>query len=110
MKINFITEKENSQLLDIYKKYPALTLQNTGFEGIRKSDLTEEEHNKIKEIELILNKSISGFSRFQNFKLNFAKELQIRFKYNYNYEPNSGIPFIGVGYILVEELLKGFRD
>jgi hypothetical protein len=109
MKINLLTKEQHSTLLEIYKNFPSLTLQNKGYEGIKRSDFTDEEKKADKEVNEILKKSITGFSRFQNFLLDKNNELQIRLQYNYNYEPNSGLPFIGVGYILLDELLNGFR-
>lgn len=110
MKIETITPEENDTLLSIYKNNPVLSLQNNGYEYIRKSDLTDLDKAKIKEIEGILKKSIAGFSSFSNFRLNKNQEIQIRFQYNYNYDPKNGLPFTGVGYILLDELLNGFRN
>lgn len=109
MKINLITLEQKKLIFDIYEQNPVLTLQNKGYEYIAKNSLTDEAKYKIKEVESILKTSIFGFSSFTNFKLDKNNEVQIRFQYNYNYEPNSGIPFIGVGYILLDELLNGFR-
>jgi hypothetical protein len=47
--------------LDSYKKHPALTLQNQGYEN-KLSDLDKA---KIKKIEALLGKSIVGFSSFK---------------------------------------------
>ena len=109
MKIELITPEQNALLKSIYDNHPVLTLQNKGYEYI-KAEFTEEEKTKVKEIETILKKSICGFSSFTNFRLDKNNELEIRFQYNYNYDPNMGIPFIGVGYILLDELLNGFRE
>lgn len=110
MKIQLITPEQHENLLNIYKNYPALTLQNKGYEGINKDKLTDEEKGKIKEVEAVLNNHICGFSRFQNFKLSNDNEVKLRFQYNYDYDSKNNTGFTGVGYILLDELLNGFRD
>ena len=112
MKIELITPEEYGTLLNIYKMFPALTLQNKGYECINRSNLTEEEREKDEEINEILKKSICGFSKFQNFKTNNKNNaLTIRFQYDWTAHDRSlGIPFVGVGYILLDELLNGFNE
>lgn len=109
MKINLITQEEHATLHEIFTKFPNLTLQNIGYETLRKDKLTDEENDKIKEVETLLRKAIFGFSTFTNFKRSKAQEIKLRFQYNYNYD-NSSVPFIGVGYILLDELLNGFTN
>jgi len=109
MQINLITETEVNILKDIYSNHTTLTLQNKGYEEIKQDSLSNECKTKIKEIESILSKAICGFSRFQNFRLNkTSSKLEIRFQYNYNYDDRRVTSFIGVGYILVENLVNGF--
>jgi hypothetical protein len=93
-------------------KHPALTLQNQGYEKINRDKLSDLDKAKIKEIEALLGKSIVGFSSFQNFKLSTKNKVGLRFQYNYDADYEGGgnkIYFIGVGYILVNELLVGFK-
>jgi hypothetical protein len=71
MTINLITKKNVN--FDSYKKHPALTLQNQGYEKINRDKLSDLDKAKIKEIEALLGKSIVGFSSFQNFKLSTKK-------------------------------------
>lgn len=108
MKINLISNDNFAKLLAIYQNNPNLTLQNKGFEGIDKREFTDIEKNSFKEVETILKEAVYGFSRFQNFRLNKDNEIQLRFQYNYGYD--GGQSFTGVGYILLDELLKGFRE
>jgi hypothetical protein len=90
-------------------KHPALTLQNQGYEKINRDKLSDLDKAKIKEIEALLGKSIVGFSSFQNFKLS-TKGLRFQYNYDADYEGGGNkIYFIGVGYILVNELLVGFK-
>ena len=112
MKIKLITREEYLKILDIYENFPIFTLQNKGYEGIDKSKFNDLEKEKFKEIEAILSKSIIGFSRFQNFKTNNPKNaLTIRFQYDWNAHDRSlGIPFTGVGYMQLIELLEGFNE
>ena len=108
MKIQLITPEQHETLVAIQKEFPTLTLQNKGYESINKDILTDQDKEKIKEIETILKASISGFSSFTNFRHDNNGELQIRFQYNYDYDKKGY--FIGVGYILADELLNGFRN
>lgn len=109
MKINLITKEEYDVLMDIYTKYPKLSLQNKGYEGIDKSTFSEDEKAQDELVTSILKKSVFGFSSFQNFKIQVStNKPQIRLQYNWNYD--GGLAFTGVGYILIEELLNGFTS
>lgn len=109
MKINLISVEEFDVLMNIYTNYPKLSLQNKGYEGIDKSTFSEDEKSQNELVTNILKKAIVGFSSFQNFRINpTASKPEIRFQYNYNYD--GGLPFTGVGYILIEELLNGFKE
>lgn len=107
MKINLITKEEYSTLLDIYKGFPKLIFQNQGYEYIDNTKLSTEELDAFNQIEQILKKSIKGFVHFNNFKVKNNK-IVLRFQYDYGYD--GGQHFIGVGYILLTELLVGFKS
>lgn len=111
MTITLISQETYDQLLAIYNNYPKLTLQNEGFEYINQDTLTEEEKNKLKEVNDILKKAIKGFVEFYNFRLSKdTQELQIRFDFNWAADdPVAAQSFVGVGYLYLDELLKGFR-
>lgn len=109
MEIELITQEDYEKISAICNDFPALILENKGYEYIPKSKLTEEEKNKIKEVEEILSKHITGFSNFSNFRLNNTEKIQIRFQYDWTAHDRSlGIPFTGVGYIFLDQLLNGF--
>jgi len=111
MQITLITPDQHTQLLDICNNFPGLSLQNKGYEGLNKDKFTDEEKTKFAEVTAILKKTIVGFSSFQNFKRNKDQEIQLRFQYDWTAHDRSlGVPFTGVGYILLDELLNGFRD
>jgi hypothetical protein len=112
MTIQLITPKQHETLLNIYKSFPALTLENKGYEGINRSKFTEAEAEADKQVNEILKKAICGFSKFQNFRTNNKENnLTIRFQYDYTaHDRSEGIPFIGVGYIKLNELLSGFNN
>jgi len=110
MKIELITEDDHKFLIKAFDEYPKLVFQNDGYEYIKKSELSEQDLAMITALEVLLKEHIAGFRSFTNFRLTKKGEKQIRFQYNYNYEPGSGIPFIGVGYIKIDELLKGFEE
>lgn len=110
MQIELISQEQFDIISNIQKEHNVLTFQNIGYESIKEKLNETEEEAKMK-VSKILGNHIKGYSSFQNFR--FSKKenkLEIRFQYNYNYNPNSGLPFIGVGYILLEELLNGFKD
>lgn len=107
MKIELISEEEFNTIEKIYNDYPALTLNNKGYEHIDKSKFSEDEKCAFNMVAEILNHHIFGFHEFSNFR-NCEGEIQIRFQYNYNYD-NDHIPFTGVGYIFLSELKNGFK-
>jgi hypothetical protein len=110
MTITLITPEEYNNLLTIHQRYPALTFQNIGYQYIDKSKLTEEESTKFKEVNDFLATKIKGFSEFNNFKLTKTGEVVLRFQYNWTAdEEKPSISYIGVGYLLLDELLSGFR-
>ena len=111
MTITLITKEVYNNLVEIYTKYPNLTLQNKGYEYIKKDYLNNEELTKLKEVENILKEAIKGFKSFSNFRTNNkTQELQIRFQYDYSADAEiRTTPFTGVGYLYLDELLNGFR-
>ena len=110
MTITKITQEEHKFLIESYENYPHLCFQNQGYEYINPNTLDEKDKIRIKEIEIILRRSILGFKNFSNFKKDKQGDSQIRFQYNW--DADSGSPnktyFIGVGYIKIDELLNGF--
>ena len=109
MTIELISQEQFDIITNIYKKYPVLTLQNDGYEYIREK-FNEAEEKARQEVVQILSKHIVGFSSFTNFRLSKKEsKLQLRFDYNYGAEDNS-MSFIGVGYLLLDELLNGFKE
>lgn len=110
MRITLIKKRVYNKLLKYYKDFPALTLQNKGYENINRNKFTEKEKKADKEIIDILKTSIVGFRRFQNFKLDKNNNIVLRFQYNYDYEKSVSAGFTGVGYILLNELLNGFNE
>ena len=108
MRIELITKEQHSKLKSIFEKFPVLTLQNVGYEYIGRSKFTKEEKEAFEVVTEILRKAVKGFSEFSNFRLTPKGEIQIRLQYNYSWD--GGYPFIGVGYILLDELLNGFNE
>lgn len=106
MRIELITQQQYNTLISITESNPALIYQNKGYDNIAKSSLTDSDKDAILKVSKILKESIKGFCSFQNFRLSKKGDLEVRFQYNYNYD--GGIPFEGVGYIKVIELLNGF--
>lgn len=105
MTIELITEDLHNELLQIQKNFPKLTFQNNGYEYINKSTFTDDDMNAFNRVTEILNDHIKGFSRFDNFRLTEkTKEVQIRIQYYWD------ISFRGVGYLLLDELLNGFKE
>jgi hypothetical protein len=92
-------------------KTPCINAAKSRLRKKNRDKLSDLDKAKIKEIEALLGKSIVGFSSFQNFKTEHKNKSSLRFQYNYDadYEGGNKIYFIGVGYILVNELLVGFK-
>ena len=115
MKIELISKEDYNLLLEIQKNHPILTFQNKGYECIDKSKFTDDDKIAFDKVTKILRKSILGLCEFNNYCHSEHNELRLRFQYNYNADWNSkvdkghNILFTGVGYILVDELLNGFR-
>lgn len=112
MTIETIKQLDYNILLEIQSKYPVLTLQNKGYEGLDRDKFNDEERQADKFINKLLSKHVVGFSRFQNFKLNQDGNITLRLQYDYSadsrHEPGYRPCFIGVGYITLEQLLNGF--
>ena len=53
----------------------------------------------------------AGFKEFNNFNLGENKEIRVRFQYDWTaHDRTLGIPFIGVGYLLLNISLHGFTN
>lgn len=104
MKIELISKDEHSLIEKIYKNFPILTFQNKGFEYINKSKFNEREKEAFDAVTKILKKSVEAFVEFSNFQT--TKEGKIRIRLQYHWDKT----FIGVGYILLDELLNGFNE
>jgi DNA repair ATPase RecN len=108
MKINLISQDEHKFLLDTFDKHPNLIYQNKGYDCLNWGKLTKEDRQVHKQVTELLKKTVVGFIKFNHFKLNNKGEKQIRLQYNYGAADNS-MPFTGVGYVLIDELLNGFN-
>lgn len=106
MRIELISKEQFNIISDIQKEFPVLTFQNDGYQYI-KEVLNNDEEKARMDVAKILGKHVRGFSSFTNFRISKNNELQIRLQYNYNWD--AGLPFTGVGYILLDELLNGFK-
>lgn len=113
MTIKLISREEYDFLIKTFNEVRGLFLQNNGYEYIRKEFTKEEKESRDKVVE-ILSKSIIGFSEFSNFRNSKRKgsdieKPQIRIQYNWEADNPSGArSYIGVGYLLIENLLYGF--
>lgn len=113
MTINLITKEEYDTLLRIQQDRPILTFQNNGYEYINKSKFSESDTKAFEEVTSILKKCIVGFHRFDNFRHRSSdnNKLTVRFQYNWTADDETNPrPYEGVGYLLVEELLNGFKE
>lgn len=111
MTITLITPEQHALLLKIQQEHPILTFQNEGFEYIDKSKFSKEDENAFNEVTKILKGCIKGFEKFNNFRYNKKGELKVRFQYDWTIDDvDSKISFTGVGYLLVDELLNGFKE
>ncbi len=103
MKIQPITEETYEQLRDIQEQHPELTLQNEGYEYLDKREFSPETMDAYQTVSDILREHIDGFRKFHNFKLSRNGEVRLRFDYKWDSS------FTGAGYLLLDELLNGFR-
>lgn len=110
MTINLIDEPTYDRLIAIYNLYPNLTYQNKGYSYPDKSKWSADDIEAHKDVTNILKKSVVGFSEFNHFNNGEDGEPRIRLQYNYNVDKDSGLPFIGVGYLGIDELFTGFKD
>lgn len=110
MTLTLISEQEHLMLANIQAQYPKLTYQNKGYDSLVKTTLSEEELAKFKEVENLLSKSITGFSMSNHFTISKSGKVKVRFQYDYTAdEPTFKVPFTGVGYLEIDELLHGFK-
>jgi len=109
MKIELLTPEQHDQLLNIHNSFPELTLENKGYEGINRRELSDEAKEADKQVNAILKANVCGFSSFQNFCHTKDGDIRIRLQYNWGAEDNT-MPFTGVGYVLLSELLNGFNE
>jgi len=110
--ITLVTPEEHKTLVDIQKNFPNLTFQNEGYQYINKSKFSEDDKKAWSKIVAILSKTILGFSKFNNFRIDNKGRACIRLQYDYGASSNpkdEGHPFIGVGYLRIDELLNGFK-
>lgn len=110
MTITLITPNEYQRLLGMQQSFPVLTYQQKDYDNIDRSKLTSMEKRADDAINAILQKSIKGFSKFQNFNIDKNGDVKLRFQYSWTAdEENSSTSFTGVGYIYADELVNGFR-
>lgn len=110
MTIHTITKEEHTLLTEIFHRNKNLFLQNNGYEYIDKTKFSKEDWKDHEVVEKILRKSIVGFVNFSNFLLSKDGRIRLRFQYRWDADDESkSIPFKGVGYLLLDELLNGFE-
>ena len=102
MKIKLISQEQFETIQNIQKEFSILTFNNKGYEYINKSKFTEQDKEAYDKVFNILKDHVVGFTNFDNFRL---KDNKIEIRLHYYYDSS----FIGVGYILLEELLYGFK-
>lgn len=102
MTIELLTREDYLDLLFIFKNYPNLTYQNTGYDYPDKSKWSEEDKFMHSYASCILDGCIQGFREFNHFKLRESGDVAIRVQYKY------GPRFTGVGYLQLYELYFGF--
>jgi len=119
MILTTIEQKDYDIILAIQKNFPNLTFQHEPYQEWIPAHFTEEDKNALNEVKSIIKKSITGFRNFTNFYYNKKGILNIRFYYDWSYGWNNdidkivvrqSIPFTGVGYLELQELLNGFNE
>lgn len=108
MTIDLITKELHKELTIIYTFHPELTFNNKGYQYIKESSLKHVNIEAFKRVTEILNNHIHGFVKFNNFR-DGKGFIELRFQYNYSHDSEDRLgSFTGVGYIKLDELLKGF--
>ncbi len=108
MQINLIDQETHAELVRLFEDYPALRLQNNGYEYL-KPEVRGAHTTQIARIEAILKKHVTGFIEFYNFRLNRHAEIVLRFEYNWGAEDRI-LNFRGVGYLTLDHLRDGFPE
>lgn len=104
MKIELISKKEHAFLTE-QANNPKFVQKSTKWgEYPSKYNFTKEDKENWDKIEQILRKSVVNFSKFHNFSPDKNGEIRIRIDYAWD------VHFTGVGYVLIDELLNGFKD
>ena len=87
------------ELVKLYQEYPELTFQNEGYQYLPQ-EVKERNKEGIDKINTILEKTIEGFVRFDNFKNRTDKNFWIRCQTKWS--PG----FTGVNYFKIEDFKK----
>lgn len=111
MTIKLISKEDYNIIVKIQKQFEFLTFEQIGY-GYPRRPETEEEKQALDTVNNILKDSIVGFSKFNNFNVR-PEGIRLRFQYHWdadNEDTDNKNPFIGVGYLWLEELLNGFSE
>lgn len=114
MILTTMEQAEYDLLIDIQKRYPKLTYQHEPYQEWVPQHFTEEDKKALIEVKNMLKKAITGIRNFTNFYFDKKGELNLRFYYDWSWTlindipVQQGLPFTGVGYLKVIELLNGF--
>ena len=87
------------ELVKLYQEYPELTFQNKGYQYLPQ-EVKERNKEGIDKINAILEKTIEGFVRFDNFKNRPDKNFWIRCQTKWSPD------FTGVNYFKIEDFKK----
>lgn len=110
MTIKLLSKSDYKRLLKLQKNHPILTFNNNGYEYLDKSKFSPEDVIAFDEVTDILRNCITGFSRFDNFKIREKSKIIVaRFQYNWTADDENSPSFTGVGYLELKELHKGFN-
>ena len=104
--LQLLSQEDYDVIREFQKTNPVLTYNAKGFDTIPHNLLRDSDHSAIGVIGRILEKTIGGFSKFQNFRITKDDILQLRCRYNWTYGTDD-LPFIGVGYFALEDLKTG---
>lgn len=87
------------ELVKLYQEYPELTFQNEGYQYLPQ-EVKERNKEGIDKINTILEKTVEGFVRFDNFKNRPDKNFWVRCQTKWS--PG----FTGVNYFKIEDFKK----
>lgn len=111
--------EDYNKLVEIQKEFPHLTFNHEPYQEWIPAHFTDSDKKALEQVKELVKKAIYGFKNFTNFFYNKKGVLCVRFYYDWSFTWNNdeekipirnSLPFTGVGYLELQELLNGFNE